>query len=195
LAGNLVQQSATETLRRIRHAPDVVLHNARRRAALRKIIQVTTPRSVLFVCHGNICRSPFAAALFTRSMSSLLADRLQVASAGFTVGNRAAPAEAVKAAAAYDVDLSQHRSRIITPELLRSADLIIVVSSDQARALAPRARADAALVVLGDLDTQPITRRTILDPWNGTESAFDESYARIARCIKQLLAALEPLPQ
>ena len=88
--------------------------------------------------------------------------------------------------------LDEHRSQLATPTNLRAADLIVVMSVEQARAAyltggAPR----AAIVVLGDVDPGPIEQRTILDPWGRSSSAFDESYDRIERCVGELVAAID----
>jgi len=61
------------------------------------------------------------------------------------------------------------------------------MSAEQARAIRARVRPGSARVlVLGDLDPVPITRRTIADPWGGSDSAFVASYDRIDRCVREL---------
>ena len=49
-------------LTRVRHTPERLLHPLRRRRAAEALRRRPRPASVLVVCHGNICRSPFAAA-------------------------------------------------------------------------------------------------------------------------------------
>jgi tRNA threonylcarbamoyl adenosine modification protein (Sua5/YciO/YrdC/YwlC family) len=99
---------------------------------------------VLFVCTGNLCRSPLAEAL----LKSLLAERLGVpvedlpaagcviGSAG-TAGIASEPAtpEAVRAAAGWGADLSAHRSRPLTPRLITEADVIFVASERHAEVI------------------------------------------------------------
>jgi protein-tyrosine-phosphatase len=77
----------------------------------------------------------------------LLRDRLQargvdaiVSSAGITFDGRAATNEAIRAAAAYDLDISAHRSRLMNAELVFDADLVIGMERLHAR----------EAVVLGD---------------------------------------------
>jgi hypothetical protein len=50
------------------------------------------------------------------------------------------------------------------------------------------------VLVLGDLDPDPIVARTILDPWNGAADVFDESYARIDRCTRMLVQLMTSSP-
>jgi protein-tyrosine-phosphatase len=178
-------------VRDLRHLPDSLLHHRRRQAA-RLQLRNLKPRSILFVCHGNICRSPFAAAVFTRESAAGTAGRISVASAGFMGPKRASPTKALAAGRRRGVDMSAHRSALITEGSLRSADLVVVMSVDQARAVrARRGARSPRLLVLGDLDPSPITRRTIADPWGGSDFAFDASYDRIDRCVRELVRIIQ----
>jgi len=168
---------------RARHRVDSLLHPRRRRSAQRRLTNAR-PRSVLFVCQGNICRSPFAAALFAQLLPPTFS--VSVASGGFVGPGRAPPGHALTTARTYGVDLSGHRSSALTSTTQLDADLIVVMSRAQEEALAARKKAGSMILVLGDLDPQPITQRTILDPWDSPVTAFDESYQRIDRCVREL---------
>jgi protein-tyrosine-phosphatase len=87
----------------------------------------------------------------------------------------------------YGVDISGHRSAILTSENLKAADLIVVMSRAQERGVTSRRAPGSLVLVLGDLDPAPIKQRTILDPWDGPVEAFDESYQRISRCVRELV--------
>src|SRR2546425_10349935 len=78
----------------IRHTPARILHPFVRRTAIARLAQRGLPASVLFVCHGNICRSPFAAAVLRRVIHGVRVD-----SAGFLGPGRPSPPEAVAPAA------------------------------------------------------------------------------------------------
>ena len=158
-----------QRLRELRHMPDAVLRAHRRSAAKTRLSDIA-PRSVVFLCNGNICRSPFAALLFARLISPDLARAISIRSAGFIGTRREAPPEALASAERYGIDMSSHRSCRITRDDLRAADLIVVMSDEQARAVRSCVRADAAVIVLGDLDPVASPRRTILDPWGGTHA-------------------------
>jgi protein-tyrosine phosphatase len=180
------RRSGTEWIRDARHLPDSILHTRRRNTAQLEV-RNAKPRSILFVCHGNICRSPFAAAAFARACPPQLSGRITVASAGFIGPDRRPPSKALASSARFGVDISGHRSTRITSESLQAADLIVVMSAEQARGIRARLRSSSARVlVLGDLDPLSITRRTVSDPWGGSDSDFDASYARINRCVREL---------
>jgi protein-tyrosine phosphatase len=148
---------------------------------------------VLVLCFGNICRSPFAAA---RSATLLAPLGARVESAGLYGPGRPAPREGIEAARARGVDLSGHRSRLVTAQLARDADLIVVMDSLQARTVADQfAGQPEKVVLLGDFDPLPIRTRRIHDPEGQSVAVFSEVYARIERCVSALATALGAGPQ
>ncbi len=177
--------------RSLRHAPDRLLHPLRRRAAKRALGARPWPRTILVVCHGNICRSPFAARLLSRALGPR---GTLVASAGFVGPGRAVPAEGSIAAARRGIDLSEHRSQLLTPSLAAQAEVIVVMDTRQQRMVCERfGRAPQDVMLLGDLDPQGITTRAIHDPVDQPLAAFEESYTRIERCVDAFIEAL-PVP-
>lgn len=169
------------------YLPEWLLHPLRRRAA-RARLEALRPRAVLFVCHGNVCRSPYAAYAFARALPERLADRIAVRSAGFVGPDRPPPTQALAAGERRGLDMRAHRSQLLSPELVGGADLVVVVSAEQARAVRARwGRPGLEVLVLGDLDPLPTDRRTIADPWNRDDRAFDDSYDRIDRCVSALV--------
>ena len=174
--------------RNARRLPERLLHPRRRRRARRLLRSLGRPRNVLVLCHGNICRSPFVAAVARR----LLPPETRVASAGFIGPDRPSPPEAIVAAKERGYDLAPHRSRLVTPALLDAAELIIVLDPMQ-RLMLRRTRPPLAapLVLLGDLDPAPIQTRGIPDPVNQPVETFRASYARAERCMVALCKVWE----
>ena len=99
---------------------------------------------VLFVCTGNTCRSPMAEAMFRHAMAERLSCRASeledrgvvVASAGLAamVGGRAST-EAVAVLKRMGIDLSAHESQPLTEQLVRHADLILVMTRSHRQAI------------------------------------------------------------
>src|SRR2546425_2607322 len=78
-----------DLLLRVRRTPERLLHPLRRRKALEVLRARRRPKTILVVCHGNICRSPMAAELLGRDLAPF---GIAVQSAGFIGFNRPAPA-------------------------------------------------------------------------------------------------------
>jgi protein-tyrosine-phosphatase len=86
---------------------------------------------VLFVCTGNSCRSPMAEGILKKTLKEDKLDNFEVGSAG-TSSWDGAPASlfAIEVAKAQNVDLTQHRSHQLNQQILKKADLILVMSNE-----------------------------------------------------------------
>lgn len=82
----------------------------------------------LFVCTGNICRSPVADMFMTDRSRRLLDGAVRVQSAGIAAGRWVSP-EALETAREKGLDGSALRPTQVTPEMLRAADLIVTMTA------------------------------------------------------------------
>jgi len=85
--------------------------------------------NILFVCTGNTCRSPLAEALARRIAGRRGLGDVKISSAG-TNAWESAPASdgALLIGMEREIDLTNHRARILTPEIVSEADLIFVMT-------------------------------------------------------------------
>jgi protein-tyrosine phosphatase len=91
--------------------------------------------TVLFVCTGNICRSPTAAALLAARLASTPTD-ITVDSVGTADLKAPAPSEVVVAGREVGIDLGEHRGRLITPEDVKGATLVLGMARRHVREVA-----------------------------------------------------------
>ena len=114
---------------------------------------------VVFVCYGNICRSPIAEALLARALDERLGPGhhwiVSSAGVGATDGTPASRG-AKDVLSARGIDFRSHRARYLTPAMARAADLLVCMEPEQVSAVA-RLTGDAAKVaLLGDGIPDPI---------------------------------------
>jgi protein-tyrosine-phosphatase len=85
---------------------------------------------VLFVCTGNLCRSPMAEVLLRGELHRRGCDGVQVASCGTWAGaGYSATDDAVATMARRRIDLSGHRSRPLDSREIEDADLVVAMTS------------------------------------------------------------------
>ena len=172
--------------RATRLAVDQVLAPTRRKRAARALASRQRPKHILVVCHGNICRSPYLEAALRRRLPEA-----RVWSAGFVGPGRSVPAESRAVAGRRGLDLSAHRSQLLSDEVVQPADLVIVMDQYQATAIRRAfALSPEQVIHAGDLDPMNGLSRTIIDPWRQSEEVFETCFERLDRCAAELVRLL-----
>jgi protein-tyrosine phosphatase len=152
-----------------------------------------TVRGVLFVCQGNIIRSPFAAGLFPRLLPLVLQQRISTASAGLrTTPGKTADPRAIQLAKEFGVSLDLHRTQRLTPALVEDADLILVMDTlNVARFMVDHPYALHKLFMLGAFcGSEKISRPEIPDPYNGDLDDVRRCYETISHRLSSFTGAL-----
>lgn len=89
-------------------------------------------RMILFVCFGNIYRSPFA----QYYAQTLLPDSVKINSSGYhPISGRVSHQKAVDVANEFGIDLSQHRSSVITEDMVKQADIVLTFDEQNRKTL------------------------------------------------------------
>jgi protein-tyrosine phosphatase len=155
------------------------------------------PTRICFVCLGNICRSPTAAAVMEHLVAEAgLAGRIVVESAGtggWHVGDgpdRRAAAEARRRGIAL-----HHTARRFTRPDFARFDLVLAMDEDNRRdlaAIAPDADAAAKIRMLRSFDPHSEPGAAVPDPYYGGPDGFAHVFDLVERACRGLLDSLEP---
>jgi protein-tyrosine-phosphatase len=136
-------------------------------------------KNVLFVCTGNICRSPLAAALLERALKTRGVGDVTVTSAGTGAWDGAPASEgAYLVALEGGLDLSGHRARLLTRELVEQADLILTMARHH-RARVDELGGEGRVSVLGEYAGRESNDCEVSDPFGGLIDVYRDTYAEL----------------
>ncbi|MCG6987104.1 MAG: low molecular weight phosphotyrosine protein phosphatase [Gemmatimonadetes bacterium] len=157
---------------------------------------MSEPTSVLFVCLGNICRSPLAEGVLRHLVQERgLGDRFEIDSAGTGDWHMGQPPDerSVQVASAHGITLGG-RARRVRREDLDHFDLVVAMDRENLRDLqrladgsGPRAR----LHLLSDFDPEA-DHPDVPDPYYEDLSGFETLYRTVHRACESLLEQLAP---
>src|ERR1043165_7281650 len=138
---------------------------------------------VLFVCTGNICRSPIAAALLERALKERGLD-VAVSSAGTGAWDGAPASEgAYLVGLEHDLDLSGHRARLLTRDMVQQAELILTMARHH-RARVHELGGEGRTHVLGEYAGRTGAEAEVSDPSGGALELHRGPYAELEALIK-----------
>ncbi|XP_072218536.1 low molecular weight phosphotyrosine protein phosphatase isoform X1 [Leuresthes tenuis] len=151
----------------------------------------TSSKSVLFVCLGNICRSPIAEAVFMKMATDAgVVDKWRIDSAAtstYEIGNP--PDHRGQACMKrHDVPM-RHVARQVTKEDFMSFEYILCMDESNLSDLKRKAKSvkdhKAKIELLGSYDPQK--QLIIKDPYYGSDEDFEKVYDQCVRCCKAFL--------
>ncbi|MBW2253884.1 MAG: low molecular weight phosphotyrosine protein phosphatase [Deltaproteobacteria bacterium] len=147
------------------------------------------PYRLLFVCSGNICRSPMAEVL-AAAYAARRGREMEMQSAG-TLGIEDAPADpnVVAVCGEIGLDLTRHRSQGVSKDLVEWADYVLVMQFHHATTLRERfPEIGDKLLMLGALGGT----LEIEDPLGGFKTRFRRSRDQIRGCVEVFIDRLPP---
>jgi len=155
------------------------------------------PRRLLFVCKGNICRSPFAARAAAGRLREAGRSEVECLSAGFKVTRETeSPVQAREASTRFGVSLENHRSTQLDRDLMKTADAVVVMEASHLALLRrqyPEHRDRVFLLPLfaaASKRARGYLRYTIVDPYGKPTQEFESCYFRIEAALEGLLTAM-----
>ena len=149
-------------------------------------------KTILFLCTGNVCRSPMAEGLFRHAVKGR--GEFRIVSAGIGAIDGDLPTHhSVQAMREIGIDISGQRSRALTSELIRSADLILGMThshTDTVALLYPKAAEKTFLLREFDETLEPY-EKDISDPIGSPYHIYVECRDQIEQGIVTLLKFME----
>lgn len=151
------------------------------------------PPSLLFVCLGNICRSPLAEAAFrdAAARAGLAAVTESAGTGEWHVGNPPDP-RSIAVALRHGIDISGKRARRVRGADFTGFDLILALDPQNLRdlqSMAPQ-RCTARIGLLMD-HVPGYAGQAVRDPYYGGEADFDAVWAQVRRAGDALVAMLK----
>ena len=141
---------------------------------------------ILIVCVGNVCRSPMAEAALRNALGEQ--EEITVESAGLSAMVDWPAAEHAEALLSErGIDISAHRARQLTPELLHEADLILVMEAEHKKAIeAEDSTARGKVFRLGEWRD-----KDIYDPFQKPRKEFARVLREIEACMEDWVERLK----
>ncbi len=147
-------------------------------------------KRVLLVCTGNICRSPLAEAIMRRELAEIGRNDFEVTSAGTGAWDGAPASEgAYLVALEHGLDLSAHRARLLTRELVQQADVILTMARHH-RARVEELGGNGRTFVLGEYAGRSGPEAEISDPFGGELEVYRQTFEELEELVKAAVKRL-----
>jgi predicted ATP-grasp superfamily ATP-dependent carboligase/protein-tyrosine-phosphatase len=165
----------------------------RKKRRIEKLLR--TAHSILFVCHGNIIRSPMAKALLVQKLKQNGTKHVRIVSAGLHASScRKADPRAQTVAREFGICLDDHRSQRVTAKMIEEADVIFVMDFvNEAELVAEYPQAAKKTCLMGGLFEGEEVE--LSDPYDRDTAKLRSCFSRLDKCTKNLASVVNRGPR
>ena len=153
------------------------------------------PLQVIFVCWGNICRSPMAERVAERQAADVGLTGVVFTSAGTSAEEWDEPMDsrARSVLTAHGYRSGEHRAHRVTRAEIEGADLVIAMEDIHLRQMTALAPGAVNIRLLTDFDPSAAPGSGVPDPWYGTAAGFEDTLKTIEGAIPGVLDRVREL--
>jgi protein-tyrosine-phosphatase len=150
-------------------------------------------KKVLFVCTGNICRSPMAEGAFNNLIKKTGQDKHYLGwSAGvFGLNDHPATSESVEAIGELGVDISKHKAQRVSHKILEDSALIIAMTNEHKEEILSRSPESAGKVFTLHEYSDGDRRKNVEDPYGLSFKTYKECAREIWEAVEKLVKKLD----
>jgi low molecular weight protein-tyrosine phosphatase len=165
--------------------------------ATREVTEETTrgPLRVVFVCLGNICRSPIAERVAERAAAEAGLTGVEFTSAGTISEKYDDPMDrrAVAVLKERGYRYADHKARRIAEAQIESADLVVAMEEVHLRSVLELALDPSKVCLLTEFDPTAVPGSGVPDPWFGSDAGFYDTLTAIESAMPGLLDRIRAL--
>jgi len=150
------------------------------------------PVNVLFICYGNIMRSPFAGKLFEQKIKGTTLANIKVDSLGFhQIENRKAKPQCIEMAKRWDINLENHTSKWLSQKHCLTPNTLLVILDKKNEYLLQSFYPEVNYISLADLVPKSMGfYHEIKDPYDMPKDYLEKCYQLIDASIDELINIL-----